>query len=187
MKALIVIDYSNDFVADDGALTAGKPAQVLEDYLATLTLDFINKGDYVVFADDLHEKNDSYHPETKLFPPHNLRDTDGRLFYGKLNTIYTENKEKPNVYWIDKRRYSAFAGTDLDIRLRERHITELWLVGVVTDICVLHTAVDAYNLGYDIVVPEAGVASFNQKGHEMALNHFENSLGAKVIRLNNKK
>ena len=30
----------------------------------------------------------------------------------------------------------------------ERGITELCLTGVCTDICVLHTAVDAYNLGY---------------------------------------
>lgn len=30
-KALISIDYSYDFVADDGKLTAGKPAQAIED------------------------------------------------------------------------------------------------------------------------------------------------------------
>ena len=30
-KALISIDYTYDFVADDGKLTAGKPAQAIED------------------------------------------------------------------------------------------------------------------------------------------------------------
>ena len=52
--------------------------------------------------------------------------------------------------------------------------------GVCTDICVLHTAISAYNLGYKISVPAEGVASFNQKGHEWALAHFKNSLGAEV-------
>ncbi len=37
-----------------------------------------------------------------------------------------------------------------------------------------------YNLGYKISVPAEGVASFNQKGHEWALAHFKNSLGAEV-------
>ena len=46
---------------------------------------------------------------------------------------------------MDKRHYSAFSGTDLDIRLRERHVDTVILTGVLTDICVLHTAVDAYN------------------------------------------
>ncbi|SCU42037.1 Nicotinamidase [Staphylococcus aureus] len=45
---------------------------------------------------------------------------------------------------------------------------------------MLHTAISAYNLGYKISVPAEGVASFNQKGHEWALAHFKNSLGAEV-------
>jgi len=81
---------------------------------------------------------------------------------------------------MDKTRYSAFAGTDLEIKLRERGITEVHLVGVCTDICVLHTAVDAYNKGFKIVVYKEAVASFNPAGHEWALGHFEQSLGATV-------
>ena len=46
---------------------------------------------------------------------------------------------------MDKTRFSAFAGTDLELLLRARGITELHLVGVCTDICILHTSVDAYN------------------------------------------
>ena len=35
-KALLIIDYTNDFVASDGSLTCGKVAQDLEDYLVNL-------------------------------------------------------------------------------------------------------------------------------------------------------
>ncbi|MBO6380984.1 cysteine hydrolase family protein, partial [Enterococcus faecalis] len=98
-----------------------------------------------------------------------------------LAPLYENYQEAPNVYWIDKRHYSAFSGTDLDIRLRERGITELYLTGVCTDICVLHTAVDAYNLGYQLVIDADTVASFDAVGHEWALRHFENTLGAKII------
>ncbi|MCT1905005.1 cysteine hydrolase family protein [Oceanobacillus sojae] len=179
-KALINIDYTVDFVAEDGALTCGKPGQDLENTMVSLTEQFIRDGDYTVFAVDVHDKNNPYHPESKLFPPHNIRGTSGRDLYGRLQETYEINKNKENVYYMDKTRYSAFAGTDLEIKLRERNIEEVHLVGVCTDICVLHTAVDAYNKGFRIVVYKDAVASFNQAGHDWALGHFEGSLGADV-------
>ncbi|CEG25422.1 cysteine hydrolase family protein [Bacillus sp. B-jedd] len=179
-RALINVDYTYDFVAEDGALTCGKPGQALEKYIADLTEEFIKNGDYTVLAIDVHDKGDEYHPETKLFPPHNIRGTSGRDLYGELQNVYEANKHLENVYYIDKTRYSAFAGTDLETKLRERGITEVHLVGVCTDICILHTAVDAYNKGFNIVVHEQGVASFNQAGHEWALGHFKGTLGAEV-------
>ncbi|TWD95691.1 nicotinamidase-related amidase [Neobacillus bataviensis] len=180
MKALINIDYTYDFVADAGALTCGVPGQQIEGKIVGLTKEFIENGDYVVFAIDVHDKGDQYHPETKLFPPHNLRGTSGRDLFGALQGVYDDNKQLENVAYMDKTRYSAFAGTDLEIKLRERGITEVHLVGVCTDICVLHTAVDAYNKGFNIVVYKDAVASFNQAGHEWALEHFAQSLAAMV-------
>lgn len=182
-KALLNIDYTNDFVAEDGKLTCGEPGQVLENFMVSLTNEFINNGDLVVFSIDNHIKGDKLHPESNLFPEHNIEGTDGRLLYGGLNDVYQANKDKDNVIWQDKTRYSAFTGTELELKLRERGIKEIHIVGVCTDICVLHTAVDAYNKGFDIVVHEAGVASFNQAGHDWALGHFENSLGAKVVKI----
>jgi nicotinamidase-related amidase len=92
-----------------------------------------------------------------------------------------QNKGKENVYWMDKTRYSAFAGTDLEIKLRERGITTLHLVGCATDICVFQTAVDAYNKGFQIVVHKEAVASFNPIGHQWALDQFKNTFGAKIL------
>lgn len=48
-KALLIIDYTNDFVADDGALTVGKPAQQLDGYLTELADRFYQNGDVVLF------------------------------------------------------------------------------------------------------------------------------------------
>ena len=116
-----------------------------------------------------------------MFLPHNVIGTTGRNLYGSLNSLYEKNKDAATVYWIDKRHYSAFSGTDLDIRLRERGITDLYLTGVCTDICVLHTAVDAYNLGYQLHIVKDAVASFDEVGHNWALTHFQNTLGAELL------
>lgn len=180
-RALLNVDYTFDFVAEDGALTAGKPGQAIEEEIVSLTKEFIDAGDYVVFAIDAHEEGDELHPESALFPSHNIIGTKGRDLYGSLAPVYEEHKEKEHVYYFDKTRYSAFAGTDLEIRLRERGIEEVHIVGVCTDICVLHTAVDAYNKGFKIVIHKGAVASFNQAGHDWALEHFTNTLGAKVV------
>lgn len=178
MKALIVIDYTKDFV--DGNLPVGDPAIAIEETVVEITKQFIQSNDYVVMAVDLHDEKDSFHPESALFPPHNIRGTAGRDLYGSLATLYEESKQ--SIYYMDKTRYSAFAGTDLEIKLRERGITEVHLIGVCTDICVLHTAVDAYNKGFSITVYEDATASFNADGHVWALGHFKNSLGATVTR-----
>ncbi|WP_085993467.1 cysteine hydrolase family protein [Oceanobacillus senegalensis] len=179
-RALINVDYTVDFVAKDGALTCGEPGQAIEEKVVSMTKEFISAGDYVVFAIDAHQEGDKLHPESKLFPPHNIIGTSGRDLYGKLAQVYEENKYKENVYFYDKTRYSAFAGTDLEIKLRERGIEEVHIVGVCTDICVLHTAVDAYNKGFSIVVHKDAVASFNQVGHEWAIGHFKDTLGAEI-------
>ncbi|WP_277586517.1 cysteine hydrolase family protein [Psychrobacillus antarcticus] len=179
-RALLNIDYTVDFVADNGALTCGKPGQDIEGSIVQVTEDFIDKGDYVVFAVDIHQENDNYHPETKLFPPHNIEGTKGRDLYGRLKELYENYKTQEQVYWMNKTRYSAFAGTDLELKLRERQITEVHLVGVCTDICILHTAVDAFNKGFKVVIYKDAVASFNQQGHEWALGHFQNSIGAEI-------
>lgn len=177
-EALLVVDYTVDFVADDGALTCGKPGQAIEEKIVSLCEEFVQQNQVIVFPVDLHYRNDTYHPETALFPPHNIEGTPGRDLYGALDDFYEEHKS--HIYYMDKRRYSSFAGTNLDQYLREREITTVHIVGVCTDICVLHTAVDAYNLGYDIVIHEEAVASFDPQGHEWALRHFKNTLGAEI-------
>jgi nicotinamidase-related amidase len=180
-KALVNIDYTVDFVAEQGALTCGVPGQLIENEIARLTEEFYQGGDFVVFAVDKHRESDPYHPESKLFSPHNIEGTNGRHLYGDLQPVFEKIKDGPNVYWMDKTRYSAFAGTDLEIKLRERGIMVIHLVGVCTDICVLHTAVDAYNKGFKIVIHKSAVASFNEQGHEWALGHFQSTLNAEVI------
>lgn len=179
-KALIVVDYSNDFIATNGKLTCGEPGQQIEQNIINKVETYNNNQDFIFYLMDYHLENDPYHPETKLFPPHNIVNTEGRQLYNQLQPQYESIQNAEHVFWIDKTRYSSFAGTHLDSLLRERNVDTVEIVGVCTDICVLHTAVDAYNLNYNIIIPSNCVASFNQAGHEWALTHFKNSIGAVV-------
>ncbi|OPA72886.1 isochorismatase [Paenibacillus selenitireducens] len=180
-KALLIIDYTNDFVAEDGALTCGEPARNIESRITSLCQKFVEEQQFVILAVDIHEPEDVFHPETTLFPPHNLRGSQGRELFGALQKVYLAHKDEPYVYWMDKTRYSAFAGTDLEIRLRARGIEELHIVGVATSICVLHTAIDAYNKGFSMTIHSDAIADFDAKGHLWAIQHFRQVLGGTVV------
>lgn len=55
-KALISIDYTEDFVADSGKLTAGAPAQAISDAISKVTRLAFERGDYIFFTIDAHEE-----------------------------------------------------------------------------------------------------------------------------------
>ena len=64
-KALLVIDYTIDFVALDGALTCGQPGIELENYITSLTEKFLDEGHFVAMPVDVHDLDDPFHPETE--------------------------------------------------------------------------------------------------------------------------
>lgn len=107
--------------------------------------------------------------------------TPGQQLYGKVNDWFEQHQASDRVYQFNKNRYSSFQNTNLDNYLRERKIDNLWIAGVCTDICVLHTAIAAYNFNYQITIPVKGVATFTKHGQEWALDHFKNSLGATLV------
>lgn len=55
-KALISIDYTEDFVADSGKLTAGAPAQAISDAISKVTRLAFERGDYIFFTIDVMKK-----------------------------------------------------------------------------------------------------------------------------------
>ena len=69
----------------------------------------------------------------------------------------------PDTYPVDgeypmqKRRYSCFVATDLDLLLRGLRVDTLVLVGAMTNVCVHYTFVDAHQLDYHVHVVEDAV------------------------------
>ena len=76
-----------------------------------------------------------------------------------------------------KKRLTAFYPSDLDFLLRNMGTRALVLDGVMTDCCVLNTAFDASNLGYNVVVLRDLVRGTNQEMEEAALKIVSLHLG----------
>lgn len=76
-------------------------------------------------------------------------------------------------YWIKKRRYSAFFGTDFEILLKGLKAQTLILIGGLTDVCVHYTFVDAHQSDYHTRVVEDSVIGSSQAAHDASLNAME--------------
>ncbi|MFI0667423.1 isochorismatase family protein, partial [Staphylococcus aureus] len=70
---------------------------------------------------------------------------------------------------IDKRQFSAFVGTDLDLQLRRRGIDTIVLGGVATHVGVDTTARDAYQLNYDQYFVTDMMSAQNETLHQFPI------------------
>ena len=59
-KALISIDYTEDFVADRWETDCGAPAQAISDDIYGVTQKAFERGDYIFFTIDAHEENECF-------------------------------------------------------------------------------------------------------------------------------
>ncbi|MEP0315647.1 cysteine hydrolase [Hyphomonas sp.] len=80
---------------------------------------------------------------------------------------------RPDDYRIQKRRYSAFYGTDLEILLRGLKADTLILTGGLTDVCVHYTFADGHQGDYFCRVIEDCVAGSSVEAHQASLNAME--------------
>jgi len=76
-------------------------------------------------------------------------------------------------YHVLKPQRSGFFATPLDVLLSSLEVSELVIVGVTTDICVLFTAHDAYMRGYRVKVPSDCSAAVEEKHHSQSLKLLE--------------
>jgi nicotinamidase-related amidase len=70
---------------------------------------------------------------------------------------------------IQKRQWGAFYGTDLDLQLRRRGVTNLVLCGVATSIGVESTARDAWERSYNLTFAVDAMTDLNADAHDRAL------------------
>lgn len=169
-KALLVIDMLNDFVRKDGALPVPSAEELIEPIKNTIER-FRSKKLPIIYICDSHMHDDK---EFHVWGRHAVKGTYGAQVVDELSP----DEEDVVIY---KRRFSGFFGTDLDLLLRENHVDEVVLTGVLTNICVLYTGSDAYQLGYKVTVLEDCVGAADPSMHEFAIRQLREVVGAEVI------
>jgi len=83
----------------------------------------------------------------------------------------------PEDIVVTKRNWGAFHGTDLDVHLRRRGITQIVLTGVATSIGVESTARAAYEHGYNVTLDTDAMTDLAAESHDHALTRIFPRLG----------
>ncbi|MEU8032436.1 hydrolase [Streptomyces sp. NPDC049099] len=78
---------------------------------------------------------------------------------------------------VTKHNWSAFHGTDLDVQLRRRGITQIVLTGIATSIGVESTARDAYAHGYHVTLATDAMADAYAEAHANSVERIFPRLG----------
>lgn len=172
-KALIIVDVQNDFCAG-GALATDRGAKV-----AALISEYVEDNHHqyeaVVATQDWHIDPGAHFSDTPDFvdswPVHCVANTEGAEIHPNLDTDYIEAYFRKGRY---EAAYSGFEGlqapeesvmtgehepgatlddegpkTPLADWLDEHEIQDVDIVGIATDYCVLATAKDAVDAGYE--------------------------------------
>jgi isochorismate hydrolase len=98
---------------------------------------------------------------------------DDLILYGSKDwELNRELKPNSSDLIIDKNRYSAFQGTDLDDWLRKNGVEDLIISGVMTNLCCETTARDAFGHDYRVFFVADATATINEELHLATLKNL---------------
>lgn len=147
-EALLIIDFQNDFTPG-GALAVAEG-----DAIAGRINELAASGRYdlVIATRDWHPADhNSFVSRGGPWPVHCVADSPGAQLHPALNQAAIHKIiDKGTV--AEAEGYSAFEDTGLAELLHDRGITKVTVVGLATDYCVKHSALDALREGFEVEI-----------------------------------
>ena len=168
MRAVLVVDMINEFVK--GKFGSERARSIVPN-IAALLEGARSRGWPVFYLRDSHREGD---PELRVWGPHAMAGT-------RASEVVDELSPREGDAVIEKRWYDGFLETDLGERLRGLGVEEVVIVGISTDICVMHTAWGAFTRGLRILVPEDCTESISEENKRWALEYMKTVYGAEVV------
>lgn len=155
-NALIVIDVQNGFVNEHSRHVVARIAGLIQE----------KRFDHAVFTQFINTDNSPYQ---RIMNWHRMRKSPETDIVEDL-IPYAKSSFTKTTYSIFTREMSEFLG--------ERKVDELYFCGIDTDICVLKSAVDAFEKGYNPHILAYYCAShYGPEYHEMGLKLARRFIG----------
>jgi nicotinamidase-related amidase len=166
--AVLILDVIKDFVS--GALGNERAVRIVPN-IRKVIHHVREKGFPVIYITDAHLPTGDR--EFEIWPRHAVEGSEGAR-------IVDEVEPEASDYFLKKRRYSGFYATGLDSLLRELEVDTVVLTGLLTNICIQHTAADAFFRGYWVLVPRDCVEAPSDEAQETSLRYMEEMYGAEI-------
>ncbi len=164
-KALIVVDYQNDFVCGN---LANPFAAAIEENICNKIKQYREDQEDIIFTFDTHNENYLDTQEGSMLPvPHCLRSSEGWQLYGKTAVLLHEN----DCCFVKE----SFGSPELFDFLRTRSYQSIELVGVVSNICVISNAILSKTAlpEVPIIIDASCTASNDPELHEKTMDVLE--------------
>jgi len=172
--ALIVVDMIKDNVNTAGHGMMDAEAKKIIPSILQLTKVFRHCGGRVIFACDSFMEGDFIFGGR--MPPNALRGTGG-------DQPVAELEMQPQDLYLPKRRMSSFYKTDLDQTLRTWGVHTVAVCGIVTNVCVLLTAMDSVQNDFNSIIVSDACACHKPAVHEATLQLYDKFLLAPMFRI----
>jgi nicotinamidase-related amidase len=167
-SALLVIDPQVEATAEgEGTLPAIGSTTAVERIVELL--DATRRARVpIIFTQEVHRKElvDFGRELDGAEPIHCVEGTPGV-------ELRPEAKPLEGEWLIQKRRYSAFFATDLDLLLRGIGVDTLIVCGFLTNVCVHYSCVDAHQRDYHLYLARDATAGSSLAASEAALAAIE--------------
>jgi nicotinamidase-related amidase len=175
--ALLVIDSQMEVAVDAGGALGASGFEEAIDRIADLLQAARAATLPVIFTQEFHRKEmvDFGRELDGAEPVHCLEGTPGVELHPRTRPAQGE-------WLIQKRRYSAFFGTDLDVLLHGLRADTLLVCGFLADVCVHYSCVDAHQRDYFIHVARDATVGSDPVAAEASLGAIEYLQRGSVVR-----
>ena len=174
--ALLVIDPQNDFLAESGVVWDLVGEGVVNNNVVEKLKNLISKakesGVNVFYSPHYYDKEfdawknnnpiDSLMFERKMFD----RNSSGSDFHPDLMP------DEKTILCAPHKNLSGFHTSDVDIQLRKRGITTIYLCGMSANLCVESHLRDAEENGYEVIVINDATAGPGEAAYNAALVNY---------------
>lgn len=176
-KALILIDLQNDFLDERGILYGVIKEQIKETNLIQKINNLSNSARKnnvkvihapIAFSSDYKELGENPYGIAKVVKDSQAFkiNSDGAKIYPQINISDSD------LILPFKNSISVFKSTNLDQELKKNNIDTVFIVGLLTDACVLATVIEAYDFGYNVIVISNATCATSQKAQEATINNI---------------
>jgi nicotinamidase-related amidase len=175
--ALLIIDMQNDFVLEGKPLKVAGARAVIPKIQIVLS-EFRKRSLPVFHILRVHRPDGSDVEITRkeLFSrsPFAVEKTRGAGIIDELAPLKGE-------YILTKTRMSAFIGTELDLMLRTRGVSTLFVCGIQTPNCIRTTVFDGIAYNYPVVLIDDATGASSDEVHRANVRDMQN-IGVRIVK-----
>ena len=157
MRALLVIDWQKEYIDKNSGYYVNSNLEKETSSLNEIIIKWREKDYPVIFIRHNETEGENF-----------LKGSKNAELQDALNVSTTD-------YFTDKHHISSFYKTNLEKILEDNQISELYICGILTNLCVRSAISDAYDRGFNIKVIKDLCISFNPEIQTFTIEDIKNT------------